>query len=384
MKPENLDKIIRLRHELHRHPDLSLHEEGTMAILRAFLEENTSLEIAEREGWFYAVRYGDPDRAPIAFRADMDALPIDESGDAEFSRVSENPGVSHKCGHDGHMAALCGLALELDAADTGTAKMNEKHPRTVYMIFQPAEEIGRGAEHCAGLIREKGISEIYAFHNLGGYPEGALVFRRGLTQPASEGLTIRFHGKTCHAGAPEEGINPAEALARTALRAQELNAADSCAEPDRWCTITGMKCGDADFGISPGEASLAVTLRAAGEAVMKEMEEDLVRYAGRLAEESGLRTDREISDYFPETRNHDEALERVLRAARELKILMIGMKEMWRASEDFGHYLKECPGAIFYIGNGKDWPALHTAQYDFNDRILGTAVDLFSRLALGE
>ena len=145
-----------------------------------------------------------------------------------------------------------------------------------------------------------------------------------------------------------------------------------------------MKCGDADFGISPGEASLAVTLRAAGEAVMKEMEEDLVRYAGRLAEESGLRTDREISDYFPETRNHDEALERVLRAARELKILMIGMKEMWRASEDFGHYLKECPGAIFYIGNGKDWPALHTAQYDFNDRILGTAVDLFSRLALGE
>ena len=84
------------------------------------------------------------------------------------------------------MAALCGLALELDRQQTD---------QTLYLIFQPAEEIGAGAVRCKELIREKQIGEIYAFHNLSGYPENSLVYRRGLTQPASEGLTICFQGK---------------------------------------------------------------------------------------------------------------------------------------------------------------------------------------------
>ena len=87
----------------------------------------------------------------------------------------------HKCGHDGHCAALCGLALELDAKETDS---------DIYLIFQPGEETGSGALFCRELIREEGITRIFAFHNLGGYPEGSVVYRRGLTQPASEGLRI--------------------------------------------------------------------------------------------------------------------------------------------------------------------------------------------------
>ena len=122
----------------------------------------------------------------------MDALPIPETIDLPYG--SQNEGVSHKCGHDGHCAALCGLALALDQMET---------TRDVYLIFQPGEEIGAGALVCRDLITEKGISEIYAFHNLGGYPEGSLVYREGLTQPASEGLRICLTGKTSHASAPE-------------------------------------------------------------------------------------------------------------------------------------------------------------------------------------
>ena len=380
-----LEKIIHLRHTLHQHPDLSMRESGTIRFLQNFLRENTSLEIHEREGWFYALKKSSsPDKfragnkesgkpattGSIAFRADLDALPIPESISLPYG--SENAGVSHKCGHDGHCAVLCGLALELDACETD---------RDIYLLFQPGEEIGAGAKRCTELIREKGITEIYAMHNLGGYPEGSLVYRRGLTQPASEGLRIRLTGKTSHASAPEKGNNPAMAIARIVQYA--LGVADSIesaahnTSPMRLCTITGIRLGDGDFGISPGEGEVCMTLRAEVEAEMMAMEQSILSYAGKTAANAGLQMTCNIHDSFPETRNHDKSLDRLLEAARKAKIPAVSMQELWRASEDFGHYLKICPGAMVYIGNGEGYPPLHTAEYDFNDRILETAVDLF-------
>ena len=186
MTPVQLSAITQLRHTLHQHPELSMQETETMKILQVFLRENTSLEIHAGDGWFYALKkasasfQSSSNAGPMAFRADMDALPIAESISLPYG--SENEGISHKCGHDGHCAVLCGLALELDRRETD---------RDVYLIFQPGEEIGAGAKRCAELIREKGIAEIYAMHNLGGYPEGTLVYRRGLTQPASKRAIIR-------------------------------------------------------------------------------------------------------------------------------------------------------------------------------------------------
>ncbi len=371
---DNLDKIIGLRHLLHSCPDLSLRESGTVMALKDFLRENTAFGIHERDGWFYAVKKSAADPAqkpPVAFRAELDALPMEESISLAYG--SARAGVSHKCGHDGHMAALCGLALELDLI---------KLDRTVYLVFQPAEEIGQGAMRCANLIREKGITEIYAFHNLSGFPESSVVYRKEMTQPASEGLLIRMHGKQSHAGYPEEGRNPSAAIAELALYAQHLPE-----EPHdgmALCTIVGMQSGQGDFGISSGDGSLSVTLRAEREKYMKEMEKKLLQKAEALAARDSLRTEHEIHDYFPETRNHDEALDRVIRKAAGLRLPIIEMKDLWRASEDFGHYLKLCSGALFYIGNGNGYPALHTDKYDFNDRILEAAVNVFLALAEAE
>ena len=370
MNEQELQRIITLRHALHRHPELSMQERETMARIQAFLREHTAVEIVEREGWFYAVKPGrDPAARPIAFRADMDALPIRESGRLPYASACE--GVSHKCGHDGHCAALCGLALALE----------ETPPeRTVYLIFQPGEEIGAGGERCAALLREKGISEVYAFHNMSGYPEGTVVYRNGLTSPASEGLTIRLHGKQSHASTPEDGRNPAAAVSRLALYAQQ------CLEQPHsgmvLCTVTGISVGNGDFGISPGEGSICLTLRAERESEMKRLERKLLLFAAEQAEESGLNVEHEISDAFPETRNHPEGIRRVLRCARKQGIPVAEMDELWRASEDFGYYLKQCPGAMFYIGNGTDYPALHTREYDFHDGILPTAVSMLAGLAL--
>lgn len=407
MQKNNVDLMTLLRHTLHQNAELSLQESETIRILQDFLRDNTSLQIFPQDGWFYAWKPGTgtvaqertqgqscPPAAalpPVAFRADLDALPIPETIDLPYA--SGNDGVSHKCGHDGHCAALCGLALELSGLQT---------QRDVYLIFQPGEEIGAGALKCRELIREKGISEIYAFHNLGGFPEGALVYRPGLTQPASEGLRIRLSGVTSHASAPEKGNNPAGILSGIVLFAQsrfpvktdpsrKQNAAEENRSQDagspaipsagmRLCTITGIRLGDGDFGISPGEGEICMTLRAEAEEDLKEMEGVLLSFAAEQAAGAGLRISHSIHDYFPETRNDPACLEKVLEAARRKKMPAIPMPEMWRASEDFGHYLKECPGAMFYIGNGESYAPLHTTAYDFNDRILECAAELFLEL----
>ena len=370
MNDKHLQKVIALRRMLHQFPELSMEERETMARIKAFLQENTTAQIVEREGWFYAVKTGsNPNSRPIAFRADMDALPIQEEN--SLPHASTRSGVSHKCGHDGHSAALCGLALALDESPPD---------RTVYLIFQPGEEIGAGGERCAALLREKAISEVYAFHNMSGYPEGTVIVRNGLTNPASEGLTIRFLGKQSHASAPEEGRNPAAVISRLTLYSQRL--IEQSHSGMALCTITGISVGSGDFGISPGEGTLCLTLRAGRESEMKQMEETILGYASRQAEKDGLSMEHQISDCFPETRNHEEGVRRVLLCAEQLGIPAKEMDRLWRASEDFGYYLKQCPGAMFYIGNGADYPALHTQAYDFNDRILPTAIRMLTGLAL--
>lgn len=369
MKAENLEKIIELRHLLHSRPETALQEKGTVSILHTFLRDNTALEIFDRGGWFYAVKRGTEGKSPIAFRTEMDALPMDEG--ISLPWASENAGTAHKCGHDGHMAALCGLALELDSITVN---------RPVYLIFQPAEETGQGGAECAELISEKGISDVYAFHNRSGFPENSIVYRRGLTQPASEGLIIRFRGKTSHASEPEEGHNPAAAIAESALYSQKIIAGYK--DETVLSTIVGMHCGTDDFGIAAGEGYICFTLRAEQESVMKKLEEELLEYAAQLAARDGLQVSSSIRDSFPETRNHDAAVDRVIQSAEALRLPLIEMSEVWRGSEDFGHYLKKCPGAIFYIGNGEEHPPIHTTQYDFNDRILSTAVDMFLSLAI--
>ncbi|MBR3400931.1 MAG: amidohydrolase [Parasporobacterium sp.] len=390
MDRENVRKIISLRHLLHQHPELSMQEVQTKGILMEFLREHTSLELVDRGSWFYAVKRAEREPAVagsaeqtraerdlaeqtlparIAFRTDMDALPMGETIDLPYASL--HPGISHKCGHDGHMAALCGLAMELDLYDPG---------KTVYLIFQPGEEIGAGALICKDLLQEENISEIYAFHNLSGYPEGTVLYHPETTQPASEGLIIRLTGRTSHAAEPEKGSNPAQAIASIILEAQKLAECEQ--KQLLFCTVTGVRVGAGDFGISPGDGELRMTLRSDAEPKMKELESRILEFARERADEFGLQMEFEIRDYFPETRNHPACLEKVRRAATQAGVPVMKMDSLWRPSEDFGYYLKECPGALFYVGNGTGHPAVHTGAYDFNDRILEPAVDVLLRIAM--
>lgn len=365
-----MDKeIIELRRELHAHPELSCHEDNTKKTLMRFIKEHTNLAIFDKDTWFYTLKKASKksDIPGIAFRADFDALPINET--LPLSYCSTTPGVSHKCGHDGHAASLCGLAIALDQKDV---------QRDVYLIFQPAEEIGRGGKPCADFVKEQNISEVYAFHNRSGYPENTIVAKEGLMQCASVGLVVTFHGKTSHASEPELGINPSHAIATLLDFTYALS-------PENFsdftlCTVIGVSMGDRNFGISPGDGEACYTLRANCDEDLALLERMIKEKASYVAAESNMNVTFEVYDPFPATVSTPVCARKVRRCAEQNGLSFLPMDSPWRASEDFGWYTKACPGAMFYIGDGEDYPALHTKEFDFNDRIMDTAVRMFLSL----
>ena len=372
--PSDWEAVLTLRHTLHAHPELSGQETETKKRLMDFIQQHTHLKVVDRGRWFYALyepkeQNGQP---PIGFRADMDALPMPEARDLPYGSTAGC--VAHKCGHDGHSSALAALALLLEK--------DEAIHRLVYLIFQSAEETGKGGKACADFIQAAGLGEVYAFHNLSGYPENAVMVRDGLTQCASKGLTFRLVGKRAHAGTPEQGNSPAPALAKLTLFAQDLVPKMATGSPKTLLlTLVGLNVGGKDFGIAPGEGEVSFTLRADEEDDLAALERQLRQEAARLADADGLQLTVTEADPFPATVNHKACAEKVRQAARDLGLQLAPMEKPWRPSEDFGWYLKVCPGAMFYVGNGETWPAPHHPQYDFNDRILATPAKVFLRLA---
>lgn len=368
MQEKNYHLAVALRHELHSHPELSMNEHWTKHRLMDFIREHTSLEVVDRGHWFYALHRVGEACPSVVFRADMDAIPVEEAPDL-VPYASRCPGIGHKCGHDGHSAALASLALELDKSDV---------QKNVYLLFQHAEEIGRGAEECVSLLREENISEIYAFHNMPGYPFGAVAVLEETAQFASTGMILSFTGLKSHASYPEDGRNPAFAIGEILTQLPSMTAADL------WrgltlATVIQVAVGERAFGTSAGQGELLLTVRGEFEEEMDSLCQKLTALAQQKAEKYGLSLAVSYEDRFPETRNHPKSVEKVRLAAQQLGIPLAEMTEKFRASEDFGYYTKEVPGAIFYLGSG-DAPPLHTTAFDFPDELIKPAVDLFLQL----
>lgn len=368
MKKENLELAKKLRHELHAHPELSNEEVWTKKHLMDFLKNHTKLEIVDKDDYFYAVYRVGEDKSNIAFRADIDALPIEEGIELEYG--SKFKGVSHKCGHDGHSATLAGFALEID--QNGADK-------NVFFLFQPAEETGDGALKCVDFIKENNIDEIFAYHNMSQMEYKSVNLIKGVSQWASKGMIINMIGSPSHASQPELGKNPAFAIAKLIDKLPAITK-NSAKKGQVLSTIVQVEIGEKAFGFSASKGKLLLTIRAEYEEEMNELQKNIEELAKSQAKEYDIKVDFAYEDEFPETRNHDSSVDKIIKVCREKNIKLNHMKENFRGSEDFGHYTKLTKGAIFYIGNGMDYVPLHTYEYDFPDEIIETAVELFKGL----
>ena len=358
-----LEEVAALRRRLHACPERPGQETRTRAVLTAFLRENTSLEVRDMGGWLLATHFEGEALPHMGFRADMDALPLQAPAGA----------ADHRCGHDGHSAILCGLAMMLEGLRTG---------RNVHLIFQASEETGTGARQVIdSWPRLDRLQALYALHNIPGFPKGAVLVRRGCFACASCGHIVEMTGRPAHAAYPSDGANPIEALCALTLEVPRM-IETVLAGNGRLLMRTpiALEAGSEDFGISAHAGRLLQTLRGHRQADIQRLMELIELRARALGEREGLACRFEVRDVFPDTTGDDDLYEDALRRFRAAGLPVLQLDEPMRWSEDFGWLLKAVPGLYFGIGAGEDCPGLHTEGYAFDDGLIAPALKAFEAL----
>ena len=368
MNQTGFNDLTALRKDLHQNPELSGNEKGTSAKIKAFFEKLSPNEILEDLGpnGLAFVFAGAEDGPTTVIRAELDALPIQEYG--KIKHISKNQGVSHTCGHDGHMAIVAGVGMEL----------SENRPKkgNVVLLFQPSEETGLGAEQ---VIRSKNFKKIkpdyaFALHNLPGYKKNQVVLKKGAFTAASKGMIIELKGRTSHAAHPEDGLSPGMAMSKLIVGLQKIPESI----PDfSLITIIHAILGEVSFGTSPGEAKVMATLRTFENNTMNDLSVFAEKLAHLVAKEFGLLINISYCEEFKAVINDQKPWEYVNKSAKTLKLPTKHIRVPFRWSEDFGNFATLTNSMLFGLGSGVKQPQLHDGHYDFPDEIIPTGVDLF-------
>jgi amidohydrolase len=368
----DLEAAIRLRHDLHRLPEVSGEEAATAARIAHEMRELGADEVVTDLGGHgvAAIFEGKAPGPAIAFRAELDALPILETGTPDYA--SEVPGTGHLCGHDGHMSILYSVAraLSRDRPERGRA----------ILIFQPAEETGAGAVAMLKDPRTHTLAPdwVFSLHNLPGMAHGRVALADGPAACASRGMRIRLKGREAHASQPQEGISPRMALSRLLRDLPALGTDAPLGDPRfAMVTVTHCRMGAQAFGIAPGEGEIWATLRTLRNPVMADLVARAEALADTAATESGLIVAVDYSDVFDATENHPEAAQH-LREAMDLCGVPHGSDgQPWAPSEDFGQFAALAPSAMLFLGAGEERPALHNPDYDFPDTLIPVGAGIF-------
>lgn len=361
-----------LRHELHRHPELGFEEVRTRARVAGLLRD-LGLEVHEGLGVVGVLRRGTGARA-VALRADMDALPIRER--AGHDHVSENPGVMHACGHDGHTAMLVGAARAL-VRDGG-------FDGTVVLLFQPDEERGRGALAMIeeGVLERFPVDEVYAVHNLPGAPLGEVSTRTGQICASESLFEITIVGRGGHASMPHVGVDAITVGAETVLALQTIVSRKLPPEAGAVVSVTEFLT-DGQRNVLPGTATLKGDVRARRPEDRPAIERFMRRIVEGVAATHGARASMRFATEFVETVNAPGPVEAVVRAARAAGLEADGDRAPMSFSEDFAHFAAAVPGCFLLLGNGTEGAhgrPLHADDYDFNDALLPIGTDFWTAL----
>jgi amidohydrolase len=369
----NLAELIRFRKDLHRNPELSLHEHRTQIKILEALENMGAENVKKVGGTGVLVEFkgASPGRS-VLLRADHDALPIQELGSPRYkSRV---PGVSHMCGHDGHTSIMLGVA--------DYYVNNPISKGRLALLFQPAEENGRGA---AKVLNDPqfdfNADMAFALHNLPGIPKHKILSRPGIFTPAVKSVIFKLKGKTSHAAEPENGISPGAALGKVFLLANKLNQPDKNRKDFRVVSTVYANLGEKAYGISAGYAEGHFTIRTWSNSEMEKLQDDFVNGVKEICTEHNLEVEWEWLEEFFANENSEEAFTFIKDAAISQDLEFEEMNSGVKWGEDFGLITQRFSGAMFGIGSGEDCPALHNPDYDFPDDILETGILMFTGIA---
>ena len=357
-------QIIADRKALHRIPELELCLPKTMSYLRSSLENLNCALFAPMDSCLCAWFDFGADSA-IAFRADCDALPIQERGQTDY--ISIHPGVMHACGHDGHMAMLLELARRLNQKQT--------MPHNVLLVFQPGEESPGGAKPLCetGIFEKYGVEAIFGLHLWPGLPKGEIFSRKQELMSRSAEVNIQVRGKSAHIAKASLGRDALWAGTEVYRRAVAMEQALP-PEIYRLLKFGFFTSGTVRNAISENTL-IQGSLRAFQDAVFEALRDGLYEIARDVEAETGCTVNITMSQGYPAVMNPPELYDRVKAAVKFADI-----PEPSMTSEDFAWYQKFIPGIFFFLGVG-DTPALHNDLFDFDMDVLTKGVDFLETLA---
>ncbi|NRB46495.1 MAG: amidohydrolase [Saprospiraceae bacterium] len=364
-------ELQQVRRYIHARPELSGQEKATAEYVCQQVRTLAPTKLWEKVGGTGVIATFDSgEKGPhFLFRAELDALPIQESNN--FSHRSLHAGISHKCGHDGHTTVLLGLARLLHQRQDWKGKVS--------LLFQPAEETGAGA---LAMLKDPRIQEMqvdaaYAFHNLPGYPLGQIVIKSGAFTPAVQSILLKLQGHTAHAAEPENGLNPALALAEVLQLAKSLELPKPDDHAFRLLTPVFMELGEKAYGVSAGEGEVHFTLRAWTKESMDTLVQELLSGVEMICGSHHLRWEHSWTDSFRANFNQADLVAKIRASAEESHFAIHEMEQPLKWGEDFGAFTEIFPAAMFGIGAGEESPALHHEDYDFPDELIEVGVRMF-------
>jgi amidohydrolase len=367
------DELSAIRHDIHAHPELGLQEHRTADLVARKLEE-WGIEVHRgvgQTGVVGVLRNGNGE-ATIGLRADMDALPILEATGLPYA--SQNPGLMHACGHDGHTTMLLGAAKYL----VETRAFNG----TVNFIFQPAEEgLGGALEMLKdGLFERFPCDRVFGLHNHPGLAVGQYATSKGVRFAGGAFFDITITGKGAHGARPQESIDPVMVACHLGTALQSIVSRNIAAQDTAVVSITRIQSGDA-YNVIPHAAVLAGTVRTMKSEVMAMVEQNMKRLAVSIAAGFGAEAAVDFRNLFAPVVNDEQSVIAYADAAAAL----VGEANVRRdappamASEDFGYMMEAVPGAHILLGNGGS-ASVHNHLYDFNDEVIPYGVAVYAAI----
>ncbi|MES2393581.1 MAG: amidohydrolase [Acidobacteriota bacterium] len=374
-------EAVEWRREMHRHPQTMYEETFASGLVQ---EKLKAWGIAHEAGFattgVVATIEGSGDGPVIAFRADMDALDITEETGLPWASV--NPGKMHACGHDGHTATLLALAKYL--------KETRRFKGKVRLVFQPAEEGGRGAVTMMkdGLLEKYPFDEIYGWHNYPYAPLGDFSICPGYMMAASDSFEVRVTGRGGHAANPHwcDDVIVAASHLVTALQTLVSRVVDPL--ESAVVSVTTFQAGTGAVNVLPAKVLMRGTVRTFKPELRDMMESKVKGMVEHCAAMFGVKMEIDYWRVIDATFNHAEGTG----YSRETVGRLFGAEKMKvqvpvMGGEDFGSFLEKAAGAFVFLGQGEadrdsvHNQGLHTSRYDFNDAVIPMAVEYFAELA---
>ena len=371
--PQLEDHLVHLRRAFHRDPELAFEEVHTAARIMAELE---SLAIPYRyDGAGSGVIAELGQAGPrIALRADMDALPGEETTGLAFA--SRNPGVMHACGHDAHVTMLLGAAhlLVQTPADA-----------RVRLIFQPAEERGGGSRTVIAAGGLEGVQAIFGVHVTHQFPVGEIMVADGVITAQSDRFTIRIHGKGGHGARPHEAIDAVVITGLLITALQTLVSREVDPVHPSVVTIGKVQAGTAANVIAE-TALLEGSIRTTEPEIRRHLHSGIRRMARAFAELHNAVLEVQIDPGYPPVVNAPREAQLAARAARAV-VGPEGLRPLDHpsmGSEDFAFYLEQVPGCYVRLGARPEhspYIPLHSPGFDVDEQVLAVGARYFAQLA---